>query len=130
MGKYVDDMDVAAPVQTIAAMDDYLFVSRPVGYVLDGESIRVSTAQITNACQDAGVNRVLIFGPRTYIRASQAELLELARVYAEVELKIALVESHNAGSETTEFFKKAARERGATVRFFDKIRDATDWLET
>ena len=122
-------MDVGASKQTIAAMDHYLFVSRPVGYVMDGESIRVSTAQIRSACQDTGIERVLIFGPRTYIRASEDELLELARAYAADRFKVAIVESHNLGSEASEFFLTAATERGATVRFFDAIRDAAEWLE-
>ncbi len=130
MEKYTDDMDVGVPAQTIAAMDDYLFVRRPVGYVLDKDSIRISTAQITTACKDAGVTSVLIFGPRTYIRASETELLELADDYAQGGLKIAIVESHNADAETTEFFRNAATERGASVRFFDAIRDATEWLGT
>ncbi len=130
MEKYTEDMDVGAPVQTIAAMDDYVFVSRPVGYVLDRDSIRISTAQITTACQDAGVKSVLIFGPRTYVRASETELLELAKAYAKGGFRIAIVESHNAGPEVTEIISEAARERGASVRFFDAIRDAADWLET
>ena len=129
METFGQDMDVGAPKQTIAAMDEYLFVSRPVGYVLDSDSIRASAEQITSACQDAGMKRVLIFGPRTYIRASEDELADLARVYAEGGLKIAIVESHNAGSETTEFFRSAARERGAAVQFFEAIREAADWLE-
>ena len=122
-------MDVGAPKQTIAAMDEYLFVSRPVGYVLDSDSIRASAEQIVSACEHAGMKRVLIFGPRTYVRASDDELAELARAYAEGDLKVAIVESLNAGSNANEFFKSAAKERGATVKFFEAIREAADWLE-
>ena len=128
MENHTRDPEAGAPVQTVAAMDDYVFVSRPVGYVLDSESIKVSTAQITSACRDAGVDGVLIFGPRTYIRATEGELTELADTYAKVGLRIAIVESHNAKPETTSFFRQAAESRGVPVRFFDKIRDATDWL--
>ncbi len=129
MGNYTDNTDVGSTAQITTAMDDYVFVRRPVGYVLDKESIRISTAQITAACRDAGVKSVLIFGPRTYIRASEEELAELAQAYAQGGLKIAIVESHSGGAETAEFFKNAARDGGASVRFFAAIRDAADWLE-
>lgn len=128
MENHTQDPTVDAPVQTVAAMDGYVFVSRPVGYVMDSESVKVSTAQITSACRDAGVNGVLIFGPRTYVRATEAELTGIVETYAKVGLRIAIVESHNAKPETTSFFRQAAKSRGVPVRFFDKIRDATDWL--
>ena len=68
-------------------------------------------------------------GPRTKVRLSPFDMLELGKQIAKLDVQMAIVEMHDASNDSVSLLKSVAFNRGSRIRFFDNVEDAKDWLE-
>ena len=112
----------------ISNQPGYILVERTQGYevVLDDQPAML--ADISAACKEAGYRKVLLLGPETKVKLSIMDIFELGQEIANVGLKIAVVESHDALTESVDFLENVTFNRGGAIEFFDDERDAKNWL--
>ena len=85
--------------------------------------------ELSAACKETGCAKVLIVGPRTKVRLSPFDMLELGKQIAKLDVQMAIVEMHDASNDSVSLLKSVAFNRGSRIRFFDNVEDAKDWLE-
>jgi len=115
--------------QTISIHPDYILVERPPGYEVEHSEQPTALLELSTACNEAGCKKVLVLGPRTRVSLSAFDILELGKGIAELDLQMAIVERHDMSDDAVSLLETAALNRGGTVRFFDNVEDAKDWLE-
>ena len=115
--------------QTISSRPDYILVERPPGYeVVFNEQSR-DLLELSAAINETGHNKVLVSGPRTKVRLSIFDILELGKRIAKLDIQMAIVEIHDASNDAVSLLKTVALNRGSKIRFFDNVDDAEVWLE-
>ena len=115
--------------QTISIRPDHILVERPPGYevVLSEQSRDLLELSVAN--NETGCNKVLVVGPRTKVRLSTFDILELGKRIGKLDIQMAIVEIHDASNNAMSFLKTVAFNRGSKIRFFDNVEDAKGWLE-
>ena len=117
------------PEQKISIRPDHILVERPPDYeVVLSEQSR-SLLELSAACKETGCEKVLIVGPRTRVRLSPFDMLELGKQIAKLNVQMAIVEMHDASNDSMSLLKSVAFNRGSRIRFFDNVEDAKGWLE-
>ena len=106
----------------------FLSVERPRDYEVIPEEQPAMLAEIRAACEEAGLRKVLLTGSKTKVSLSVLDLYELGQQIAKLGLKIAVVESHDAGATNVGFLETVAFNRGGSLEFFDNETDAKNWL--
>lgn len=114
--------------EKITVCSDYIRIDRPAGYEVELIDATDYVDKLASACDDAGVRNVLIVGPKTNVRLSTMDLLELGGLIAAAHLKIAMVERHDAPVRDVEFLENVAWNRGGLIEFFDDEASALEWL--
>jgi len=115
--------------QRISVHPDHILVERPDDYRVVLSEQRASLVEIAQACQEDGLQKVLIVGPRTEVRLSVMDVYNLGKEIAELGiLQIAVVESHDAASEDVTLLEDVASNRGALFQFFGTREAAEQWL--
>ena len=56
------------------------------------------------------------------------DIFNLGQEIANLGLRIAVVESHNASNKDVKFLETVVKNRGGPIQFFDNEQDAKDWL--
>lgn len=84
--------------------------------------------EISAFCKEAGCRKVLILGPRTKVKLSTLDVLNLGKMIAKLRLQVAVVELHDASNEDVRFLETVAINRGGPIKFFDNKQEAKDWL--
>ena len=106
----------------------YVLVERPQDYEVVLSEQPAELARISGFCKEAGCREVLILGSGTRVRLSTTEIFQLGEEIANLGLKIAVVESHDASKGNVKFLENVVTNRGFSIRFFDNEREAKDWL--
>ncbi len=109
---------------------DYVLVERPEGFDVVADEQPAMLMEISAFCKAAARQKVFIFGPKTNVNLSQFDILDLGKEIAGLNLRIAVVESHDASSEDVNFLETVALNRGGSIRFFDSREEAEGWLRT
>ena len=116
--------------QTISIHPDYVLVERPVDYEVVLDEQLQALEELSARCRSAGCNKVLVIGPRSYIRLSAFDFLELGREIAERKLQFAFAELHDASDDAVVLLESVVANHGGAARFFDCVEDARAWLKT
>jgi hypothetical protein len=115
--------------QSISIQPDFVLVERPPGYeVVLGEQ-PAALLELSTACNNADCNKVLVLGARTKIKLSAFDILELGAEIAKLDIRMAIVELHDASDDAVSLLECAALNRGGAVKFFENVSDAKGWLE-
>ncbi len=114
--------------QKISIQPGYVLVERAKNYKVVWSQQRAALMDISVACKKAGCRKVLVLGPRTKVRLSTQEIFDLGKEIANLDLQIAIVESHDASSNDARFLQNVVVNRGGPFQFFENERDAKDWL--
>jgi hypothetical protein len=109
---------------------DYVLVERPEDFEVVADEQPEMLMEISAFCKAAARQKVLIVGPKTNVNLSQFDILDLGKEIADLNLRIAVVESHDASSEDVNFLETVALNRGGSIRFFDSREEAEGWLRT
>ena len=107
---------------------DYVLVERPEDFEIVPDEQPAMLMEISAFCKAAARQKVLVVGPRTKVNLTRFDILDLGKEIADLNLRIAVVESHDASDEDVEFLETAAINRGGSIRFFENQQDAEDWL--
>ncbi len=114
--------------QEISVQSGYVLVERPQDYEVILNEQPAKLLEISAICKEAGCLKVLILGPRTKVRLSTVDIFNLGKAIAELGLKIAVVEVHDASNQDVSFLKDVVANRGGPIQFFDSEQQAKDWL--
>ena len=106
----------------------YVQIERPSGYEVTWSSQTASLKEISCRCDEAGCRKVMVFGPSTRVKLSIKEFYKLGKEIGRLHLQVAVVGSHDASSEDTEFLEMVAITRGGSIQFFSNEEDAKKWL--
>ena len=115
--------------QTISILDDHILVERPPGYEVEITEQISDLADLQAISDETGLKKVLVVGPKTNVKLSPFDVLELSKLIAKLDVQLAIVELHDASDDAVELLSSAAFNRGSTIRFFDNEVDAKAWLE-
>lgn len=74
-------------------------------------------AQMSGFCKEADCRKVLIIGPKTKINLGVGDIHDLGIEIAKLHLQIAIVESHDATNEDTQFLENVMWNRGSSMQF-------------
>ena len=85
--------------------------------------------EMSTFCKEAGCRKVLILGPKTKVDLAVLDIYDLGKEIAKLDLRIAMVESHDASNEDVYFLETVVWNRGGPIQFFDTEKEAKDWLE-
>jgi hypothetical protein len=116
-------------VQTISIRPDHILVERPADYEVVLSEQSKDLLELSAASNETGCKKVLVVGPRTKVRLSPFDMLELGKRIAKLDLQMAIVEIHDASNDAMSLLKSVALNRGSRIRFFDNVDDAKRWLE-
>lgn len=116
------------PSFSVSIHTGYVLVERPPDYEVMLHEQRAMLEAISVACEEAGCRNVLITGPKTKVSLAPFDIFELGKDIARLDLRIAIVEAHDASSEEVSFLENVASNRGGEIQFFDTIDDAREWL--
>ena len=114
--------------QTISIQPGYVLVERPQDYEVIWSEQQARVMEISALCKEAGCQKVLVLGPRTKVRLSFTDILSLGLQLGNLNLKVAVVELHDASNEDVSFLENVTANRGSGIQFFDNEQDAKDWL--
>ena len=115
--------------QKISIHPDHVLVERPPDYeVVLSEQSR-DLLELSATCKETGCKKVLVVGPRTKVRLSPFDLLELGKRIAKLDVQMAIVEMHDASDDAMSLLKSVAFNRGSKIRFFNNMAEAKGWLE-
>ena len=120
---------MASSEQTLSIKRGYVVVVRPKAYEVTVNNQVARLSEISAVCKEAGCRKVLVLGPQTKVRLSTMDLFALGAKVAQLGLRVAVVESHDATSEDVRFLENVATNRGSPMQFFDNEQDAKNWLE-
>ena len=112
----------------ISVRPEYVLVERPKNYEVVLNEQPAQLMEMSAVCEKAGCRKVLILGPKTKVRLSVLDILELGSQIADMGVEIAVVESHDASDENVEFLENVAWNRGGLIQFFDTQTEAKEWL--
>ena len=101
---------------------------RDEGYEVVLSETPAMMMRVATACKAAGVRKVLVRGPSTRVKLATMDILQLGKAIAKFNLRIAVVESHDAGADNEEFLESVAFNRGGSIQFFETEAAANDWL--
>ena len=83
--------------------------------------------ELAALCNTTGCNKVLVVGPRTYMKLSAFDILEMGREIAKLQLQMAIAEIHDASNDAVDLLESVASNHGGAVHFFDNTQDAREW---
>ena len=112
----------------ISIHPDYVLVERPEDFEIVPDEQPAMLMEISAFCKAAARQKVLVVGSKTNVNLSRFDILDLGKEIADLNLRIAVVESHDASDEDVDFLETAAINRGGSIRFFDNQQDAEAWL--
>ncbi len=115
--------------QTISTFPDYILVERPPDYEVVIDEQPAALMELSVACREAGCNKVLVVGPRTRVSLSPFDIVELGKEIASLDLQMAVVELHDASTDSVSLLESVASNRGSQIQFFDNVADAKNWLQ-
>ena len=107
----------------------YVLVERPQDYEVTLNEQPAMLMELSSVCKEAGCRKALIVGPKTKVNLSTFDILDLGQQIAKLDLRIAIVESHDASVEDVKFLENAVWNRGGYIRFFDSYMEAKYWLQ-
>ena len=119
---------MAKTAYTIRIESDYIHVERAPGSRVDFQSQPAMIRDILANCKAAGCRKILLTGPKIRVRLSTSDIYDLGREVAKSQIRIAVVEEHDADPEDTIFFETVARNRGGFIKFFADEDSAKRWL--
>jgi len=119
MGSYASKLSIQS---------GYVLVERPDNYEVVLEDQPTELTRMLEICKEADCRKVLIVGPSTKVRLSEMDIFHLGERIAEMDLMIAVVETHDAMEKDVRFLENVATNRGAPIQFFDSVEDAKRWL--
>ena len=114
--------------QEISAQSGYVLIERLQDYEVVLNEQPAKLLEISAFCKEAGCRKVLILGPRTKVQLSTLDIYALGKAIADLGLKIAVVEVHDALDQDVSFLEDVVANRGYPIQFFDNEHDAKDWL--
>ncbi len=114
--------------QTISIHPEYVLVERPQDYKVTWSEQPARLMDISSLCKEAGCRKVLVLGSRTKVLLSFMDILTLGLQLGNLNLKVAVVELHDASDEDMRFLENVTSNRGGGIQFFDNEQDAKDWL--
>ena len=112
----------------ISIQPNYVLVERPQDYVVTMNEQPAMLMELSSVCKEADCRNALILGRRTKVNLSTFDILDLGQQIAKLDLRIAMVESHDASNEDVKFLENAVWNRGGYIRFFDSELEAKYWL--
>jgi hypothetical protein len=115
--------------QKISIRPDHILVERPPGYEIVLSQQSKDLLKLSTVSNETGCKKVLVVGPRTKVRLSPFDLLELGKRIAKIDVQMAIVEIHDASNDAMSLLKSVAYNRGSRIRFFENMEDAKGWLE-
>ena len=113
----------------ITIRSGYVLVERPQDYEVTLNEQPAMLMELSSVCEEADCRKALILGPKTKVNLSTFDILDLGQQIAKLDLRIAIVESHDASNEDVNFLEKVVWNRGGYIRFFDSKMEAKYWLE-
>ncbi len=114
----------------ISIQSGYVLVERPQDYEVNLNEEPAMLMELLSVCKEADCRNALILGPRTKVNLSTFDILDLGQKIAKLDLRIAIVESHDASVEDVKFLENAVWNRGGYIRFFDSEMEAKYWLRS
>lgn len=112
----------------ISIRPGYVLVERPTGYEISLRDQPEMLAELAGTCEDAGCRKVLILGPKTKVDLTVMDIYDLGAQIAALNLRIAIVETHDASDEDVSFLETVTFNRSGPIQFFDAETEASDWL--
>ena len=112
----------------ISVQDGYVLVERPEDYEVVANELPAMLTELSTFCDKAGCQKVLVLGPKTKVNLALLEIYDLGSELAEMQLQIAMAESHDASDEDVRFLENVVANRGGPIRFFDTEKEAKNWL--
>ena len=112
----------------ISVQPGYVLIERAQDYKVVWSEQPAFLREISAVCKEAGCQKVLILGPRTKVRLTMSEILDLGKGIAKLGVQIAVAESHDASNEDVKFLENTVGYRGVPFKFFDNEQDAKGWL--
>lgn len=106
----------------------YVLVERPPNYEVVPKELPEMLKELSAVCKESGCNKVLVVGPKTKVSLAVFDLYDLGKEIANLQLKIAMVESHDASIDDVKFLETVAQNRGGPLQFFDTEDAAKDRL--
>ena len=115
--------------QTISIYPNYILVERPPAYEVVIDEQLSALLELSAACNNADCKKVLLVGPKTHVKLSAFDILELGREIAKLDLQLAIAEIHDASDDAVDLLESVVSNHGGAIQFFDNVRDAKEWLE-
>lgn len=112
----------------ISNQPGYVLIERSSDFEVVLDEQPAMLAEMSAFCKEADCRKVLILGPKTKVNLGVGDIHDLGIEIAKLNLQIAIVESHDATNEDTEFLENVMWNRGSSMQFFDNQKDARHWL--
>ena len=112
----------------ISIQSNYVLVERPQDYEVTLNEQPAMLMELSSVCKEADCRNALILGSGTKVKLSTFDILDLGQQIAKLDLRIAIVESHDASNEDVNFLENTVWNRGGYIRFFDSEIEAKYWL--
>jgi len=106
-----------------------VLLERPPDYEVTMNEQPAMLTDMSAFCKAASRRKVLILGPQTKVNLSANDVLDLGKEIANLNLRIAVVESHDASNEDVDFLENVVWNRGGSIRFFNSEMEAKYWLQ-
>jgi len=97
----------------MSIQDGYVLVERPQDYEVVANVLPAMLMELSAFCKAAGCRKVLVLGPKTKVSLALLDIYDLGAEIADLQLQIAMVESHYASDEDVRFFENVVANRGA-----------------
>jgi hypothetical protein len=107
----------------------YVLLERPPDYEVTMNEQPAMLTDMSAFSKTASRRKVLILGPKTIVNLSANDILDLGKEIAKLNLRIAVVESHDASNEDVDLLEKVVWNRGGSIRFFNSEMEAKYWLQ-
>ncbi len=106
----------------------YVLVERPEDYEVVANELPAMLTDLSAFCKETNCQKVLVLGPKTKVDLALLDIYDLGSEIANLQLQIAMLESHNASDEDVSFLENVVANRGGPIRFFDTENEAKEWL--
>ncbi len=116
------------PEYAISIQSGYVLVENPPDYDVVWIEQQPKLKAISAACSEAGNRNVLIRESNANVKLTVTQIFNLGVEVGKLQLKIAMVSTHDQSQENERLLENAATNRGSCVRFFNREQDAKDWL--
>ena len=90
---------MSKPEYTISMQSGYVLVEDPPNYDVVSTEQQTKLREISDACDKAGIRKVLIRGSKANVKLTLSQLYELGEAIAKRQLTIAFVNVHDASQE-------------------------------